>query len=313
MKQAPRMPEDFIVPLNINGLDGRMLHVPSQNRRKREILLIYGHHAMLERWWGLVENLSQYGTVTMPDMPGFGGMESFSKIGKKPDIDAFADYLAAFLKLRYRNKMVTIYAISFGFVVVTRMLQRHPALTKKVDLLVSAVGLMHTDDLAFSHKSKVSARALSRFIATRPVSFLGRYLFLNGYVLRHMYTKLPNSKRRMLEITAEEFDSSMELEVKLWQTNHVRTHWLTTNEMLKLNNCQKPIALPVVHIISKHEHYLNNISVEQHMRQVFLEYRQFTAQSKAHVPSVIADKKAMSVMVPPELRKMLAKKPGSDF
>ncbi len=314
MKSAPTgSPEDFIVPLSINGLDGRMLHMPSTGRRKREILLIYGHHAMLERWWGLVENLAQYGTVTMPDMPGFGGMKSFSKIGKKPDIDAFADYLAAFLKLRYRNKRVTIYAISFGFVVVTRMLQRHPELAKKIDLLISAVGLMHADDIVFDRKRKIISRGLSRLIATRPASFAGRYIFLNSFVLRKMYAKLPNSKRRMIEITDEEFDTSMELEVQLWQNNHVRTHWLTTNEMLKLNNCKVTIPLPVIHVVSKQDHYLNNINVEQHMRQVFSGYTQFIAPSKAHVPSVIADKKAMSVMIPKELRKILAKKPGSDF
>ena len=62
-----------------------MMYVPGPKNRDRNILLIYGHHAMLERWWGLVENLNLYGTVTMPDMPGFGGMDSFSKIGQKID------------------------------------------------------------------------------------------------------------------------------------------------------------------------------------------------------------------------------------
>jgi alpha-beta hydrolase superfamily lysophospholipase len=290
-----------------------MLHMPSTSKRKREILLIYGHHAMLERWWGLVENLAQYGSVTMPDMPGFGGMESFSKIGKTPDIDAFADYLAAFFKLRYRNKRVTIYAISFGFVVVTRMLQRHPELAKKVDLLISAVGLMHGDDIVFDRKRKIISKALSRFIATRPISFAGRKIFLNRFVLRKMYAKLPNSKRRMIEITDEEFDMSMELEVELWQKNHVRTHWLTTNEMLHLDNSKVTIPIPVIHVVSKQDHYLNNISVEQHMRQVFSGYTQFVAQTKAHVPSVIADKKAMSVMIPKDLRKVLAKQPNPNF
>src|SRR3954467_13947355 len=121
---------DYILPLNINGLQGRMLRAPSNTNKKREILLVYGHHAALERWWSLVENLVQYGNVTMPDLPGFGGMESFSKINTKPTIDNFADYLAAFVKLRYQRKRVTIYAISYGFVVVTRMLQRYPEIAK---------------------------------------------------------------------------------------------------------------------------------------------------------------------------------------
>src|SRR6478609_3672604 len=91
-------PADFIQPLYINGMNGRMLHAPATKNGKREMLLIYGHHAMLERWWGLVQTLQEFGTVTMPDLPGFGGMDSFYSIGRKPTIDAYADYLASFVK-----------------------------------------------------------------------------------------------------------------------------------------------------------------------------------------------------------------------
>lgn len=116
-------PTDYIVPLNINKLEGRMMYVPPDGDNNRNILLVYGHHAMLERWWSFVENLNDFGSVTMPDLPGFGGMDSFYKIGKKPTIDAYADYLAAFIKLRFKRKRITIVAISYGFVITTRMLQ----------------------------------------------------------------------------------------------------------------------------------------------------------------------------------------------
>ena len=94
MKTTLKQPADYIQPLNINGLEGRMLHVPAPPKKHREILLLYGHHAKLERWWSLVENLQQYGSVTMPDLPGFGGMDSFYRVHRRPTIDAFADYLA---------------------------------------------------------------------------------------------------------------------------------------------------------------------------------------------------------------------------
>ena len=82
-KQTP-VATDYIEALDINGLRGRMLRAPATRKTaKREILLVYGHHALLERWWGLVENLQDFGTVTMPDLPGFGGMDSFAKIGIK--------------------------------------------------------------------------------------------------------------------------------------------------------------------------------------------------------------------------------------
>lgn len=305
---SPRNPADYIQPLDMNGLEGRMLHMKSTNKkRNKEILLVYGHHALLERWWGLVENLSDYGNVTMADVPGFGGMDSFYKIGQRPTIDAYADYLAAFVKMRYKRKRVTIVAISFGFVIVTRMLQRYPELSKKVDLLVSMVGFAHKDDFIYSRRSRNFYRRATRFFGTRPMAFFIRYFALNKFVLKTLYSKLPNSRRRMIEVTPEEFDVTINFEVRLWQANHVRTHWLTTSDFFSLDNCDRQVDLPVVHVVSEQDHYFKNDVVEQHMRVIFKDYKQFTMKSKAHTPSVLADKKAMSVMLPTGLRRLLAK------
>ena len=308
MKSEAKTPDDFIVPLNINGLRGRMLRAPSTTSKQREILLIYGHHAVLERWWGLVENLSQYGNVTMPDLPGFGGMESFYKLNTRPNIDAFADYLAAFIKLRYKNKRVTIYAISYGFVVVTRMLQRYPELSSKVDMLISFAGFMHRDDILYSRSKKRVYAKIARLLATRPVAMIVRYCGLNKPVLRVLYKTFPNSRRRMIDISPEEFNRSIEFEQVLWQANDVRTHWLTTGEFINLNNTDRHVSLPVIHIVSKKDHYLNNLKVEEHMRQVFSDYKQFVSNTKAHVPGILADKKAMAIMLPSGLRRVLNKK-----
>src|SRR3712207_1180020 len=100
MAKITRDPADYIEPLNINRLEGRMLRLPAPDTKQaagREILFVYGHHSSLERWWGLIQALNRYGAVTMPDLPGFGGMDSFYKIGKKPTIDNLADYVAAFI------------------------------------------------------------------------------------------------------------------------------------------------------------------------------------------------------------------------
>src|ERR1700734_583988 len=96
--------EDYIVPLNMNGLQGRMLRLPAPLNKKREILFVYDRHSSLERWWPLARELNRYGGVTMPDLPGFGGMHSLYRIGEKPSLDALADYLAAFMKLRYKRR-----------------------------------------------------------------------------------------------------------------------------------------------------------------------------------------------------------------
>ena len=302
-------PADYIQPLSINGLEGRMLHMPASPKKTRNILLVYGHHAKLERWWGLVENLHAYGPVTMPDLPGFGGMDSFENIGKRPTIDSYADYLAAFVKLRYKRKRLTIVAISFGFVVVTRMLQRYPEMAQKVDLLVSEVGFMHQDDFRFKPNHQRMFARLARLFATRPVSFFIRYACLNHRVISSLYTRLPASKKRFIEVEPADFRTMMEFEVELWQINDVRTHWMTTSEFLRLDNCKSRVDLPVWHVATKGDHYFDNNIVEQHMRIVFKDYNLVLANSKAHTPPIIANKSDMRVLLPPALRRVLAANP----
>ena len=135
-----------------------------------------------------------------------------------------------------------------------------------------------------------------------------RYFLLNKYVLRILYARLPNSKRRMIEVTPEEFEATIDTEVKIWQANDVRTHWITTSQFFTTDNCQQRIDLPVIHVASKYDHYFDNEIVKQHMLVVFKSYRKFLMQSKAHTPNILADKKATGVMLPPGLRRLLAKK-----
>jgi len=298
-------PDDFIQPLYINGLNGRMLRVPAPAHTNREILLIYGHHALLERWWGLVENLNDYGAVTMPDLPGFGGMDGFQTIGRKPTINEYADYLAAFVKMHYRRKRVTIVGISFGFVVITRMLQRYPELAKRVDLVVSMVGFMHKTDFLFTPQRRNQIHIAARFFSLPGVAWIIRYCFLNQFIIKRIYVRMPAGRRRFLEMDPITFSSLMDFEVLLWQKNDVRTHWRTTSEFVLLDNCDRQIDLPVWHVASRGDHYFNNEIVEQHMRVVYNDYHRGVMESKAHTPSILGDKKELSIMLPPGLRKVL--------
>lgn len=310
MAKTTPHPSDYIVPLNMNGLQGRMLRMPSQHpHRNREILALYGHHALIERWWGLLQNLAEYGTVTMPDMPGFGGMDSFSKINRRPTIDNYADYLAAFIKMQYKRRRVTIIGISFGFVVATRMLQRYPELAKKVDILVSLVGFMHKDDFRFTAANQRMYRILSRIFATRPTAFLIRYCGLNRYVIGYTYARLPAGKRRLSEMNPTEFKLMLEFDVRLWQENDVRTHWLTTSEFLDLDNCKVHVPLPVWHVASKDDPYFDNDIVKEHMLVTFAECHMALFNARAHTPSILGTKKDMSVLLPRKLRSVLSRQP----
>lgn len=307
MPRRSENPADYIVPLNMNGLDGRMLRVPAPNKkRSREILLVYGHHAMLERWWSLVQNLNAYGSVTMPDLPGFGGMDSFYRIGKQPSLDNYADYLASFIKLRYKRRRITVVGLSFGFLVVTRMLQKYPELADRVDMLVSMVGFMHKDDFLFGNTKRHLFRIGTRIFATRPLAAFIRYCCLNSWVVRTLYTHLPTAKRRFLEVDPMILARTIEFDTKLWQINDVRTHWRTTFDFLNIDLCQHQVKLPIWHVASVGDHWLNNEYVKQHMLVVFSDYHFAPVKTKAHTPSMLADKKELRAFVPPELRRAMS-------
>lgn len=298
-----------IVPLNINGLEGRMLHLPAKKRgSQREILIIYGHHSTLERWWGFTQSFNRYGSVTMPDLPGFGGMESLYTIGKKPDLDTMADYMASFVKWRYKRKRLTIVGLSFGFLVATRMLQRYPELTKKVDILISAVGFSHYDDFVFTKTRRKMYIHSSRMITHRPLPSLFRYTALDPWVLRKAYAKTFNAKKKFAGADPERAEQLMNMEIILWHANDVRTHFYTTVEMLTVDNCTKRIDLPVWHVGAGVDQYFDHNMVEQHMRVIFSEYHENLNTANNHAPSVIANEEEASEFIPKSLVKQLTKR-----
>lgn len=300
-------PADFIRPLNMNGLEGRLLHMPHPKKNgKREILFVYGHHSSLERWWGIASFLNRYCAVTMPDLPGFGGMDSFYKLGKKPTLDNFADYLAAFIKMRYKRRRVTIVGMSFGFIVATRMLQRYPELTKRVDLLVSFAGFAHRDDFTFTKTRWFLYRYGAGLLTHKLPAYVFRHLALHPKALRLVYGKTHNAKEKFAGIVGEELEEITRFEIRLWHDNDVRTWAYTTVEFLQLDNCRVQVPMPVNHLAVAADRYFDNKRVEQHFRVIFSDYALLTTLRLAnHAPSVVADEKAASVFVPPKLRRML--------
>lgn len=297
---------DYIVPLDINGLQGRMLRFPSTTDKKREILFVYGHHSTLERWWGMIEDLGQYGNITAPDLPGFGGMDSFYKIGERPTLDNFADYLAAFIKLRYNKKRITIAGLSFGFLVVTRMLQRYPDIAKKVDILLSVVGFSHQEDLTFSKPRYMFYRYTSAFFEKKLPSVFFRNVCLHPQVIRTVYGRTHNAKHKFEGASKEDAKKLIDFEVHLWRCNEVRTYMYTSVLLLTVDNCKARVDLPVWHIAVEADQYFDNNLIEQHMRVIFSDFHSAISKLDKHAPSVIATKKDAAPLIPAKIRNLLA-------
>jgi pimeloyl-ACP methyl ester carboxylesterase len=288
-----------------------MLHIPapsgtSKSAARNELLFVYGHHSSLERWWGMMEVLNEFGSVTMPDLPGFGGMESFSRIGQKPTIDNMADYLAAFIKWRYKRKKVIIAGMSFGFVVVTRMLQRYPELISKVELCISIAGFSHEDDFIFPKWKHNLLLAVSRTLSYRLPAAIFKAVALNPVVLRIAYRISENEKFTHSRQDKEAFEKQLAVEVRLWRDNDVATAMQTSAEFLKLDNCRQRIDLDVYHIGVEADRYFDNHIVEQHMRVIFNDFHLVaTLDLVSHAPSVVATAAEAAPFVPEKLRQLL--------
>lgn len=300
---------DFVVPLMINGLQGRMAKMPAPANKKREILLLYGHHASLERLQGLAELLNDYGGVTMADLPGFGGMDSFYKIDQKPTLDNMADYLASFIKMRYRNRRFTVVGVSFGFLVATRMLQRHPDIAKKVDLLISVVGFTHKSEFKFTPmRYRFYRYGASFFSHTLPALFF-RNICLHPFVIKTIYTKTHNAKHKFKHLSEADRKRAVDFEVYLWRINDVRTYMATSVTLLTADNLQQKVTLPVWHLSVKNDNYFDNHMVEQHMRIIFSDYFEAPIKMDSHSSSIIATKKESEPLIPAALRKILKQDP----
>lgn len=299
----------LIEPLTMNGLDGRMLSMPAKRPKKREIMLIYGQHASIERMYSLAEELSRYGNVTLPDLPGFGGMQPLYKIGETPDLDTMADYLAAFVKLRYNRKRVTILGISYGFIVATRMLQKYPELARKVDLVVSIVGFVHYDDFKFKPEHLRLMRAGTRLFSYRLPAAILKYVFLRGPFIRLAYRLVADKHAKLKDADTAERKRRVNFEIILWKINDIRTYMDTINGMLFLDLCNKQVRLPVYHVSVDGDQYFDNYKVEQHMRVIFQDFKEFKAVLGAHMPTIVATSAEVAPLIPSGLRRLLAKAP----
>jgi pimeloyl-ACP methyl ester carboxylesterase len=300
----------YLSRLNINGMHGRMLKIPAKNQKKREILLIYGHHSSLERMFGIADHLSEYGSVTLPDLPGFGGMESFYKIGMKPTLDNMADYLATFIKLRYKNKKITIIGMSLGFVIATRMLQRSPKLASQIELLVSVVGFCHKEDYKFTKTRYWFYRLSTSLFARRlPAAFFYNVV-LHPMLIRTFYSKTKNAKAKFAGLSPEDRQKALDFEVYLWRCNEVRTYMYTATAMLTLDNCKVQIPLPVWHVSVSADQYCHKAVVEQHMRVIFEDYKACEVALNSHAPSIMATAEEAASLFPKILRDKLNESVG---
>lgn len=308
MKQTEiDIPAKYVTSLHINGMRGRVLRIPAKKSVKKpaNILLIYGHHSSIERMYSLASYLSAYGSITMPDLPGFGGMDSFYVINKKPSLDNMADYLATYIKLTYKNTPIVVCGMSYGFLVVTRMLQKYPDMTKQVLILVSLVGFSHRDDFSFSPAKHWLLATAAMLLSTAPLAFMAKHVALTRPFITLSYNLSARNHVKMKDASKEERNRRIRFEVYLWKCNDARTYFATSHDFLTVDITHTSAKLPLEHVAVKQDQYFNKKMVINHLKKIFLSVRVYTADLPNHAPTVISDELEASNLLPASLKRRL--------
>lgn len=281
---------EYIKPLEVDGLKGRVLRLPAPNGSSHKLLFVYGQHSSIERWQGIARVFNRYAAVTVPDLPGLGGMDSLYKIGKTPTIDTLADYLAEFVRKEYKDgQKFTISAMSLGFVVATRMLQRHPDITAQTKSLISVVGFAHHSDFRFAGIRMSLYKLASVIFSRRLPAYLFRKALLNSVVLRRAYHRTRNAKEKFESAGKEQFEQTMQAEITLWKINDIRTQFKTYQEMFALDNTRQRVELAVNHVSVATDRYFDSVKVAKHMNQIFASYHDYPSTAPSHAPTIVAD------------------------
>lgn len=260
----------------MNGLRGRMAYLPAPTGKQGEILVLYGQRGSLEQCEGLLAYLHRFGAVTAPDLPGFGGMDSFYTIGAKPTIDNLADYVAAFIKLRYKRKKVVIVGASLGFVIATRMLQRNPELAKRTVTLIGLAPLTHYEDYRCSRV---------RLYVLRAIYWLRARWFV-GWIAQRLARRNTVAGRRRCD---------------------PRTLARTSYELTKFNNCTRPVNVPAWEVQSANDTKVDQHLVHEHLCVIFSKVQTVTSAGSTYHPAFTATTPEVAQFFPLRLRRFLAR------
>ena len=291
-----------IRPLKIDQLTGRVLEFAAANKTDdhRLIILIYGQHASLERTFGIAEYLSQFGRVLVPDLPGFGGMTPFWAVGQKPSLDNYAVYLGSFIDQQVESQQpVQVVGMSFGFWVITRLLQLRPELADRCRLLASLVGFVDGRSIKFGFFQRLLYLKVT-FLIQRPApARLFNWFCLPAWLLRLAYRYTPIWKNKLAGVSPADKLRMIDFEVKLWQINDTATWASTAYRMMTSNLKGEPkIKTRLLHIATDNDQYLDPVRNQADLNQVYVRVEVVTVAAPAHAPPVIADAGQVAKMLP---------------
>jgi pimeloyl-ACP methyl ester carboxylesterase len=166
---AAHISNKLLKKLDINGLSGRMLLLPKPTKNAKQMLLVYGINSSLERVYPLATTLNKQVAVTVPDLPGLGGMDGMHRIGMGSSLDDMTDYIATIIKLHFPKQKFILAGLDTGFAIVNNLLARYPEIASRVEFVVSLGGINDWRELQMPTARLRAHRILSK-VVTRPLT-----------------------------------------------------------------------------------------------------------------------------------------------
>jgi pimeloyl-ACP methyl ester carboxylesterase len=308
MKIPLEIPPKNIRPLLINGLHGRTIHIEGDQRKV--IVYIHGLHTLAERHYSLCDYLSDFGEVYGPDMPGFGGMDSFYKVGLEPTYDNYADYIYTFIKslsVKSDQKLCLV-GLSFGSQVMIRLLQKYPDIVEMNPQVISLAGIGSFEDIRTLRAFKAFVIPFSMLCSTKYGSKVINLLLFNPLVLRFVVLLLVmfGAKNRS---NKEDWRKVFQMEYNLWKLGDTRTHGFTTVRVFKtslIDSGGSVINLPLHNVAVSGDQYIDANKLAKTMTKIFASYDVVDLPLDSHAPNLIADKKEVAELFPDATRKLLS-------
>ena len=261
-------------------------------------MFVYGIHGSLERFYGVIHFLARFGRVIAPDLPGFGGMETLAKANRKQNLDNVADYLAEVLEREIPEGQITLVGLSYGFVVITRMLERQTVIANRSDMAISLMGLVDGQDLAMRGFKRFGAEVVTLLARTPVISVLYSAIVSSRWMLNLMYRPNHPKMRALGRVKRAEF---IEFESYLWRCNDLATWGRSLHELFHLSARAAQLPVPLFNIATKHDHWLDIATTEAHLRMEYAFVTTYSSDISNHGGVAYEDEQEAYAMIPREM------------
>ena len=290
---------DKVTTFRYGKLKGKIAYYKGTAKNKQRIVLLGGVHSSHERTDPFSSYLKRYGDVYAIDVPGFGEMGSFTKIGKDISYDSYGEFLYTVLKTQKLTKDVMIFTVSIGGQFVTRMLQMYPETHQWISKVIGFVTFGSSKDFNIKQPKWTYFNLLVRTASYRPVAWVMEKTFFSRVGIWLFVNISAQFRPKVKSADPELYKKRIKMELYLWNSNDHHTHAATARMMFDTDLrkfSDELIPVPMHNVVTAEDQYVDNKEVKKTMRDLYSDYNHYEIEQDVHMPSLIANDEEVAKM-----------------